>query len=96
MKLTKIFLLIALGACSVSKTKLSSRGEKVDVLANKPKEECSVLDRLVAENDKGSVELARNHARNLAAKVDANAVWFEQEIVNGNSVKIHFTAYHCK
>ena len=45
----KIILLSlsALIACSVSKTKLTSGGEKVEILLNKPKEECSVVEKIV-------------------------------------------------
>lgn len=92
-----IFLsLSALMACSVSKTKLTSDGEKVEILLNKPKEECSVVEKIIGMNEQGSVELARNHVRNLAAKADANAVYIEQEIPNGGVVKIFATAYSCR
>ena len=97
MKITGIVLFIALIVigCTVSKTKLSSKGQAIDVLENKPGKDCFVVAKVIGENEDGSVELARNHARNLAGKLDADSIFIDQEVPNGNSVKVFATAYTC-
>jgi hypothetical protein len=55
-----------------------------------------VVGKVVGENDQGSVDLARNHARNLGAKLGANGLFIDQEVPNGASVKVYATAYQCE
>ncbi len=82
-------------SCATSKKRLSDDGRKVQVLRSKPKGNCSVVDKVVGENDEGSVELARNHARNLVAKMDADSIYFDEEIGNGSVWRVHSTGYNC-
>jgi hypothetical protein len=96
MKYLNILILLALVSCSTSKTKLSKKGMRVEVLTNKPGKQCSVVEKVIGVNDKGSVELARNHARNLIGNSGGNAITFDEEIMNGNSWRVHSTGYHCK
>lgn len=96
MKYLNILLVLTLVSCSTSKTKLSKKGIKVEVLSNKPGSQCSVVEKVIGFNDKGSVELARNHARNLIGNAGGNAITFDEEIMNGNSWRVHSTGYHCK
>lgn len=91
-----IVLLLIVTSCSTSKTKLDSRGKEVEVLSTKPGSGCSVVNKVVGENDNGSVDLARNHARNLAGKAGGNAITFDEEIMNGQKWRVHATAYECK
>ena len=90
-----IFVLL-LASCGTSTTKLTSKGKDVEILSAQPKSECSMVGKVVGENLEGSVELARNHARNLAAALGATALWIEQEVPNGNKVKVHASAYQCE
>jgi hypothetical protein len=96
--LNKILLcgLVVLVSCGAAKIKLSSHGEKVEVLKRQPGKECSVLAKVIGENDDGSVDLAQNHARNLVGNKGANAIYFDEEVSNGNSYRIHSTGYACK
>ncbi len=97
MKYLNIMLVLVLFvSCSTSKTKLSKKGMKVEVLAKKPGKRCSVVEKVIGVNDKGSVELARNHARNLIGNAGGNAITFDEEIMNGNSWRVHSTGYFCK
>ncbi|MGB0453866.1 MAG: hypothetical protein ACPGJV_09140 [Bacteriovoracaceae bacterium] len=82
-------------SCSVSKKKLTAEGGKVRILDFKKNTGCSVIDKVVGENDMDSEDLAKNHARNLAAKSGGNAIYFDEIIRNGSSIKIHSTAYQC-
>ncbi len=98
MKITLLVSFMALAiiiGCTVSKTKLSSQGQAVEVIDNKPGKDCFVVAKVVGENGEGSVDLARNHARNLAAKLDADTLFIDQEVPNGNNVKVYATAYTC-
>lgn len=97
MKLMSLVVLMFAVACSsTSKTILSSKAKDVEILVNRPGPECQVVGKIVGENEQGSVELARNHARNQSAKLDATAMLINQEVPNGNSVKVYATAYQCE
>lgn len=93
--LMTIMTLTILTACAVSKTKLSEEGEKVKVLTQPKSPGCNVIDKVIGMNEKGIDELAQNHARNLAARMDANAIYFEM-VSNGNMVEAHGTVFQCK
>jgi hypothetical protein len=97
MKISWIVTLLALivVGCTVSKTKLTSKGQAIEVLDNKPGKDCFVVAKVVGENDEGSVDLARNHARNLAAKLEADSIFIDQEVPNGNNMNVYATAYTC-
>ncbi|MAZ48609.1 MAG: hypothetical protein CME65_08595 [Halobacteriovoraceae bacterium] len=94
MKLLMIGLLV-LGSCAVSKTKLSRGGKKVKVLGQAKNSECQVIDKVVGENEKGIDALAQNHARNLAADIGGDALYFDEMVSNGHMVKAHATVYQC-
>ena len=85
-----------LSACSSSPGVLSDEAKEVQVLPNKPGEECNVVGKVMGENAQGSVELARNHARNLAAKLKANGIFINQEVPNGSKIQVFATAYQCE
>jgi len=97
--MTKSLMLCAtlalFASCSTSKTKLSSGGKLVKTLQYKKNDNCNVVNKVVGENDIGSEELAKNHARNLAAKSDGNAIYFDETVANGNKIRVHATAYAC-
>ena len=82
--------------CSTSKTALSSDGKKVRILSSTKESGCNVVDKVVGENEKGSLPLAKNHARNLAAKVDGNAIFFDEIVQNGAVYKVYATAFECE
>ena len=95
--MVKLFILgLVLASCGTSKTKLSSKAKDVEILTHQPKGECSMVAKVVGVNKQGSAELARNHARNLAAQAGGNAIWIEQEVPNGSDVKVHASAYECE
>lgn len=88
--LISIFLITS---CAVSKTKLSDDGKDVKVLSV-PSKKCDVIGKVTGENKEGIDQLAQNHARNLAAKMDGNAIYMEM-VTNGNDIKAIGTAYQC-
>ena len=81
---TKLILLICttflVSSCAVSKKRLSSDGEKVRILSKAQLKNCSTVDKVIGLNEQGSDELAQNHARNLAAELDANGVYFDEMV----------------
>lgn len=83
-------------SCSTPMTKLTEAGAKIEVIDNYKKKQCDVVDKVVGINDKGSKELARNHARNLAAEVGGDSIVFDETIQNGYEFKIHATVYRCE
>lgn len=95
-KLILLVVLMSLAACSSNPAALSDDGKEVQVLDSKPGTECSVVGKVVGENGQGSADLARNHARNLAGKLRANALFITQEVPNGQKVQIFATAYQCE
>jgi len=96
-KLKLLFLsLITLVGCSTSPSILTEGGKEVQVFNSKPGNECSVVGKVVGDNDKGSMDLARNHARNLAANMKANAIHITQEVPNGQKAQVFATAFYCE
>ncbi len=95
MKFILLAAVMVLGSCAVSKTKLSSDGKKVKVLGQAKNPECNVIDKVVGENEKGLDALAQNHARNLAADIGGDSIFFDEMVSNGNIVKAHATVYQC-
>lgn len=88
---------LLLVGCAVSKTKLSSGGKQVRILKSKSSaKDCNVIDRVQGMNDKGSEQLATNHARNLLAKMDANAILVNDIIPNGSKIVVTATGYFCE
>lgn len=83
-----------IASCSVSKTKLTA-GKNVKVMPTK-KSNCEVVTKVIGINDNGSLDLAKNHARNLAGDQGANAITFDEEFRNGKEWKVHSTAYLCE
>lgn len=91
-----LVLMLLVSACGgVSKTALTEDGKKVVVMTTNRDTGCDVLDKVVGLNEIGSTELAKNHARNLAGDKDANAIFFDEVVPNGNTVKVFATAYKC-
>lgn len=96
MKVLLLLSTLVLVSCGTSKTKLTDDGKEVQMFANKPGQECSVVGKVVGENSQGSPDLARNHARNLAGKLGANGMFINQEVPNGGVIRVFATAYHCE
>lgn len=90
------FLALVLASCSSSSPQLSSAGEQVKVLVNKKASGCKVLEKVVGKNEQGSQDLAENDARNLAGKVKANSIYFDEVVATGATVKVYATAYWCQ
>lgn len=95
-KLSFIIAILFVASCSTSKTKLTDSAKNVRILTSQRNTDCNTVDKITGINNKGSVELAKNHARNLAARADGNAVYFEQVVHNGSEVQVHATAYDCR
>jgi len=91
--LSSLILLATLASCSTSTTQLSDSGKNVRVYPNRRGLQCEVVGKVVGENKEGSVELARNHARNLAGEKGADGIVFDEEIQNGSNWKVHSTAF---
>lgn len=92
LSLLASFVLVS---CSTDKRRISNSGKKVSVLTNRPGSECVIIAKVVGENDEGSVEMARAHARNLVADKDGNAVFFDEEVPNGKNYKVYASGYEC-
>lgn len=91
----KYLVLISLiAACSSNPTQLTEKAKDLEVYSNKPVG-CTAMDRLVGVHEKGSKDLALNHALNQAAKLGATGVYVNQEVPNGNKMAVHVTAYRC-
>ncbi len=88
--------LITLAGCSSAPGVLTDAGKQVEVFKSKPGSECSVVGKVVGDNDKGSMDLALNHARNLAGKMKANGIHVTEEITNGPRSQAFATAYYCE
>lgn len=87
------FVLLALSSCATS-YKLSSAGEKVEVLKNRP-EKCVVLGKFDGMHEEGSVDLARNQAINQAADEGATEVYIIEEVNNGKKWEVQLIGYRC-
>ncbi len=88
--------LILAAACSSSPGVLTDDGKEVQTLDNRPGTECNVVGKVMGENAQGSPELARNHARNLTAKLNGNSMFINQEVPNGAKIQVFATAYSCE
>jgi hypothetical protein len=86
--------LFLLTSCGSGDKKLSEKGLSVKVLKNRSTD-CQVIGKYQGRNNGGSVELARNHARNQAAEDGANSIYFEEEFANGARWTVHAIAYNC-
>ena len=96
MKILLLAVTLTLVSCAASKTKLTDNGKEVQMFPNVPGQECAVVGKVVGENNQGSPDLARNHARNLAAKLGANGIFINQEVPNGGVIRVFATAYQCE
>jgi hypothetical protein len=94
--ITLAALLVIAQACGSAPGVLTDSGKEVQTLDNKPGSECSVVGKVVGENEQGSPEMARNHARNLSAKLNGNAMFINQEVPNGGKIQVFATAYQCE
>ncbi|GAB4406260.1 MAG: hypothetical protein OHK0056_04850 [Bacteriovoracaceae bacterium] len=96
-KLACIAAMVLISGCAgTSKEELSPEARNVKVYPNRRGLQCDVVGKVVGENDEGSVELARNHARNLEAKKGANGIVFDEEIQNGKNWKVYSTSFLCE
>lgn len=94
MKVVSLLALLALVSCAAPQ-ELTKDGLKVKVYGSKPPSDCEVVAKVVGHHDLGSVELARNHARNQVASKNGNAVTFDEEVQNGKQFRVHATGYMC-
>jgi hypothetical protein len=97
MKLILLVCVLGLAAaCSSAPGVLTEDGKGVETLTNKPGTECNVVGKVVGESEQGSPEMARNHARNLTAKLRGNSMFINQEVPNGAKIQVFATAYECE
>ncbi len=89
-----VFVLAFLAACG-SKYQLSDKAKDLEVYATKP-QGCTAMERVVGVHEKGSKDLALNHALNQAADLGATGVFVNQEVPNGSTMAVHATAYRCE
>lgn len=94
LSLLTLIALTTLGACSTPH-QLTAAGLKVNIAKHK-KESCSVIGKFKGTDEKGSVELARNQAVNMAADKGATDVYFDEEINNGSNWVVHAIGYICR
>jgi len=94
LSLLALIGLITLGSCSTAHT-LTAEGLKVNIAKHK-KTTCSVIGKFKGSDEKGSVELARNQAVNMAAGKGATDVYFDEEINNGSKWVVHAIGYICR
>ncbi|MBT3980790.1 MAG: hypothetical protein HOE90_05505 [Bacteriovoracaceae bacterium] len=92
----KLMILLLLSACASNPGKLSDAGEKVRTLPSSKNTGCKVVDKVIGESEKGSEELATNHARNLTADADGDAMYIDQVVPNGAMMRVFATAYKCR
>lgn len=92
MKMLALFALTV--ACSSNPSQLTEKARDLEVYSTKPVG-CTAMDRIVGVHEKGSKDLALNHALNQAAKLGATGVFVNQEVPNGNKMAVHVTAYRC-
>ena len=85
--------LMFIASCG-SAHKLSGAGMNVEVQKNKPKG-CVVVGKHTGTHEGGSIDLARNMARNLAADKGANQIYFGEEFSNGGTWTVIGTSYKC-
>ncbi|OIQ16054.1 MAG: hypothetical protein BM556_15450 [Bacteriovorax sp. MedPE-SWde] len=90
-----ILAVLTLTSCAVSKTKLTAQGDKIKVVHKKPSK-CSAVVSVIGENDEGVLDLATNHARNLAGEKSANTLHVTDEVSHGSKWRVHATGYICK
>ncbi|MBI2518944.1 MAG: hypothetical protein HYV97_00940 [Bdellovibrio sp.] len=94
--LLMVLLLVSFVHCASNPNQLTEDGKKVQVIpGKKPMEGCEVVDKVIGENDIGSIQVSTNKVRNAAAKKGANYVLIEDEILNGGKAKVIATAYTC-
>lgn len=89
-----VLVLAFLGACASPQYQLSDSARELEVYATKPAN-CTAMERVVGIHDKGSKDMALNHALNQAAKLGATGVFVNQEVPNGQRMAVHATAYRC-
>jgi hypothetical protein len=90
-----IIMALLFSACSSNKGQLNAHGMNVKVLGKKSRK-CDVVGKVKGINEEGSVELARNDARNLVGDKGGNAVFFNEEVNNGQNWHVMATGYRCK
>lgn len=89
-----LLMLSLVVACSSRSEKLSDKAKEIEVHQTKPTQ-CRVAGKVEGHNEQGSKELALNDALNQAADKDANGLFVNQEVPNGNKVTVYATAYDC-
>jgi hypothetical protein len=91
-----ILLVLVFTACSSGPTtKLSSKGKNVQIIEGKPESDCEIVGKVVGENGFGSVDVARNDARNKVGDLDGNWILIKEEVPTGNAWKVHALGYKC-
>lgn len=95
MKYTLLTILVLFVGCSTPKDKLTEGGKNVQIFDDKPLAGCDIVGNVIGENDFGSIAVARNHARNLAAGKGGNYLEVKDELLNGKNAKVHGLAYLC-
>ncbi|MBT6324782.1 MAG: hypothetical protein HOJ35_02340 [Bdellovibrionales bacterium] len=86
---------ILFSSCSSLKGELTEKGMLVIEMSRVVHNDCRIVKKIIGEDDSGTIELAVNHAKNLASEIDANFIMINDEIVNGKDVQVHAGAYRC-
>lgn len=89
-----LFPVLLLAACSSNPAQLTDKAKNLEVFALKP-QDCRVVGKVVGIDKSGSKDIALNRALNEAAELKATGVFVNQEVPNGNTMKIFATAYQC-
>lgn len=83
-----------LASCASQPGQLSDKAAELEVFGTKPTD-CKVVGKVVGVNEEGSKELALNDALNQAADKNASGLFVNEEVPNGNVMKVFATAYKC-
>ena len=96
-KISACALLITLFSCASNPGGITNAGKLVKVVPSEQKKSsCEVVGSVTGESSNGSVEMARNDARNQVAKLAGTHIFFKEEIQNGKDWSVHGIGYQCK
>lgn len=90
-----ILILSGLFSCASNPNLLSDQARQVIVYTHPSQHNCEVIGRFTGSNDEGLLELARNQAKNSAAKKGANGIIFDDEIKNGPNWTVNAVGLKC-
>lgn len=94
-KLTWMVVLLTLVSCGSSQ-KISDAARMIHLLEKKDLERCQPIDQVTGENDKGSETLAIEQAKVAAVDLNADSLYIEDSVANGENIVIKAMAYKCR